>query len=141
MTSISVPSITRLDYNIWRQYSGLPEVYDARYKQATSPHFALRPGKYPCSYWQVQSFIDCPCTAEFVESTWYLYRVRLFLYSMSLSQRASRRLVTLSTSTSGNELFSTFLPALKLTVASQVFRTFEPIRRTIGWNPLFCRKR
>ena len=45
MTSLHVPSITKLDYNVWRQHSGLPEVYDARYKQATSYHYALRPGK------------------------------------------------------------------------------------------------
>ncbi|KAJ7507717.1 alpha mannosidase-like protein [Mycena galericulata] len=41
-------------YNLWKKYSGLPEVYDTHYKQATSFQYPLRP--------------------EFIESTWYLYR-------------------------------------------------------------------
>lgn len=45
------------DWNIWRRHSGLPEVWDAHFLQATSFQYPLRP--------------------EFVESTWYLYRVGL----------------------------------------------------------------
>ncbi|KAJ6539265.1 alpha mannosidase-like protein [Mycena capillaripes] len=41
-------------YNLWRKHSGLPEVYDTNFKQATSHQYPLRP--------------------EFIESTWYLYR-------------------------------------------------------------------
>ncbi|OSC99135.1 glycoside hydrolase family 47 protein [Trametes coccinea BRFM310] len=43
-------------WNIWRGFAGLPEVWDMNYRQATSFQYPLRP--------------------EFVESTWYLYRVR-----------------------------------------------------------------
>ncbi|KAI6119419.1 glycoside hydrolase family 47 protein [Pisolithus croceorrhizus] len=43
-----------LDWNIWRRHSGMPEVWDAHFMQATSFQYPLRP--------------------EFVESTWYLYR-------------------------------------------------------------------
>ncbi|OBZ71803.1 ER degradation-enhancing alpha-mannosidase-like protein 1 [Grifola frondosa] len=41
-------------WNIWRGFSGLPEIWDMSYRQATSFQYPLRP--------------------EFVESTWYLYR-------------------------------------------------------------------
>ncbi|KAJ6614326.1 alpha mannosidase-like protein [Mycena sp. CBHHK59/15] len=41
-------------YNLWRKHSGLPEVFDTNFKQATSHQYPLRP--------------------EFVESSWYLYR-------------------------------------------------------------------
>ncbi|CCM05644.1 uncharacterized protein FIBRA_07874 [Fibroporia radiculosa] len=41
-------------WNIWRKHSGLPEVWDMNFRQATSLQYPLRP--------------------EFVESTWYLYR-------------------------------------------------------------------
>ena len=33
------------DYNLWRAHSGLPEVYDTHFKQATSFQYPLRPGK------------------------------------------------------------------------------------------------
>lgn len=48
------------DYNLWRQHSGLPEVYDTSYMQATSHQYPLRPGKHPCPHRQPQVFIDCP---------------------------------------------------------------------------------
>ncbi|OJT13334.1 ER degradation-enhancing alpha-mannosidase-like protein 1 [Trametes pubescens] len=47
-------------YNIWRGFSGLPEVWDMNYHQATSFQYPLRP--------------------EFVESTWYLYRYLYLLF-------------------------------------------------------------
>jgi mannosidase alpha-like ER degradation enhancer 1 len=31
-------------WNLWQQYSGLPEVWDINYKTATSNAFPLRPG-------------------------------------------------------------------------------------------------
>ncbi|KAI0321883.1 alpha-mannosidase [Amylostereum chailletii] len=43
-----------LYWNLWQRHSGLPEVWDMNFKQATSLQYPLRP--------------------EFVESTWYLYR-------------------------------------------------------------------
>jgi len=46
-------------WNLWQQFSGLPEVWDMNYKQATSTQYPLRP--------------------EFIESTWYLYRVSCML--------------------------------------------------------------
>jgi ER degradation enhancer, mannosidase alpha-like 1 len=42
-------------WNIWKKHGGLPEVYDQNYLVATSLQYPLRP--------------------EFIESTWYLYRV------------------------------------------------------------------
>ena len=36
------------DYNLWREHSGLPEVYDTNYKRATSHQYPLRPGKFRC---------------------------------------------------------------------------------------------
>lgn len=39
---LRIPSHT--DYNLWRKHSGLPEVYDANFKQATSHAYPLRPG-------------------------------------------------------------------------------------------------
>lgn len=33
------------DYNLWRKHSGIPEVYDTSFKQATSHGYPLRPGK------------------------------------------------------------------------------------------------
>lgn len=34
------------DYNLWREHSGLPEVYDTNYRRATSHQYPLRPGKF-----------------------------------------------------------------------------------------------
>ncbi|PPQ77269.1 hypothetical protein CVT25_010851 [Psilocybe cyanescens] len=54
-------------YNLWRQYSGLPEVYDTNYKQATSHSYPLRP--------------------EFIESTWYLYRATRDPFYLEVGER------------------------------------------------------
>ncbi|KAJ7228743.1 alpha mannosidase-like protein [Mycena pura] len=51
-------------YNLWRKHSGLPEVYDTNFKQATSHQYPLRP--------------------EFIESTWYLYRASFAFISRDL---------------------------------------------------------
>ncbi|KAF8812365.1 glycoside hydrolase family 47 protein [Phlegmacium glaucopus] len=56
-----------LYYNLWRQHSGLPEVYDANYKQATSHQYPLRP--------------------EFIESTWYLYRATRDPFYLDVGER------------------------------------------------------
>lgn len=34
------------DYNLWREHSGLPEVYDTKFRQATAHQYPLRPGKF-----------------------------------------------------------------------------------------------
>jgi len=47
-----------IDWNIWKRHSGMPEVWDVNFMQATSFHYPLRP--------------------EFIESTWYLYRVSAY---------------------------------------------------------------
>jgi mannosidase alpha-like ER degradation enhancer 1 len=33
-----------IDYNLWREHSGLPEVYDTKFRQATAHQYPLRPG-------------------------------------------------------------------------------------------------
>ena len=63
------------DYNLWRIHAGLPEVYDTHYRQATSFQYPLRPGKWRRNgWWYIYLFQPI----EFIESTWYLYRVRLY---------------------------------------------------------------
>lgn len=70
------------DWNIWRRNSGLPEMWDPQFLQATSFQYPLRP--------------------EFVESTWYLYRVGTsFLHTRS-SSPIDRLLETHTTYTLGN---------------------------------------
>jgi len=54
-------------YNLWRQHSGLPEVYDTSYMQATSHQYPLRP--------------------EFIESTWYLYRATRDPFYLDVGER------------------------------------------------------
>ncbi|PFH51443.1 glycoside hydrolase family 47 protein [Amanita thiersii Skay4041] len=59
--------LSRTDYNIWRGHSGLPEVYDTHFRQATSHQYPLRP--------------------EFVESTWYLYRATRDPFYLDVGER------------------------------------------------------
>ncbi|EIW82385.1 glycoside hydrolase family 47 protein [Coniophora puteana RWD-64-598 SS2] len=54
-------------WNLWRKHSGLPEVWDAVYTQATSFQYPLRP--------------------EFVESTWYLYRATKDPFYLDVGER------------------------------------------------------
>ncbi|KAJ3723053.1 alpha mannosidase-like protein [Lentinula raphanica] len=54
-------------YNLWRKYSGLPEVYDTKWKEAISHGYPLRP--------------------EFIESTWYLYRATRDPYYLEVGER------------------------------------------------------
>ncbi|KAI0637778.1 alpha-mannosidase [Trametes polyzona] len=54
-------------YNIWRGFSGLPEVWDMNYRQATSFQYPLRP--------------------EFIESTWYLYRATRDPFYLDVGER------------------------------------------------------
>ncbi|KAJ3573862.1 hypothetical protein NP233_g2134 [Leucocoprinus birnbaumii] len=56
-----------LYYNLWREHSGLPEVYDTTYKKATSHQYPLRP--------------------EFIESTWYLYRATRDPFYLDVGER------------------------------------------------------
>ncbi|EGO01815.1 glycoside hydrolase family 47 protein [Serpula lacrymans var. lacrymans S7.3] len=56
-----------LYWNIWKRHSGLPEVWDAGFMQATSFQFPLRP--------------------EFVESTWYLYRATRDTFYLDVGKR------------------------------------------------------
>ncbi|KAG1753952.1 glycoside hydrolase family 47 protein [Suillus paluster] len=60
-------------WNIWRRHSGLPEVWDAHFMQATSFQYPLRP--------------------EFVESTWYLYRATRDPYYLDVGERILRDLI------------------------------------------------
>ncbi|KAL1668072.1 glycoside hydrolase family 47 protein [Schizophyllum commune] len=53
--------------DIWKLYSGIPEVYDTSFKAATSFQYPLRP--------------------EFVESTWYLYRATQDPYYLDVAER------------------------------------------------------
>ena len=55
------------DTDIWKLYSGIPEVYDTSFKVATSFQYPLRP--------------------EFVESTWYLYRATQDPYYLDVAER------------------------------------------------------
>lgn len=41
-SSLDIPT----DYNLWREHSGLPEVYDTKFRQATAHQYPLRPGKF-----------------------------------------------------------------------------------------------
>ncbi|KAF8897458.1 alpha mannosidase-like protein [Infundibulicybe gibba] len=61
-------------YNLWRIHSGLPEVYDTNFKQATSHQYPLRP--------------------EFVESTWYLYRATRDPFYLDVGERVLFDLIT-----------------------------------------------
>ncbi|KAJ8086520.1 hypothetical protein PM082_005343 [Marasmius tenuissimus] len=56
-----------LYWNLWRKHSGLPEVYDTNFKQATSHGYPLRP--------------------EFIESTWYLYRATRDPFYLDVGER------------------------------------------------------
>ncbi|KAI6105659.1 glycoside hydrolase family 47 protein [Pisolithus sp. B1] len=57
-------------WNIWRRHSGMPEVWDAHFMQATSFQYPLRP--------------------EFVESTWYLYRATKDPFYLDVGERVLR---------------------------------------------------
>ena len=59
------------DWNIWKVWSGLPEVWDLNFKTATSLQYPLRPGNSFLSRLFTRVLTSL---AEFVESTWYLYR-------------------------------------------------------------------
>ncbi|GLB33724.1 putative glycosyl hydrolase 47 family protein [Lyophyllum shimeji] len=61
-------------YNLWREHSGLPEVYDTNYKKATSHQYPLRP--------------------EFIESTWYLYRATRDPFYLDVGERVLFDLIT-----------------------------------------------
>ncbi|KAJ7095302.1 alpha mannosidase-like protein [Mycena belliarum] len=61
-------------YNLWRKHSGLPEVYDTNFKQATSHQYPLRP--------------------EFIESTWYLYRATGDPFYLDVGERVLFDLTT-----------------------------------------------
>ncbi|PBL02491.1 alpha mannosidase-like protein [Armillaria gallica] len=63
-------------YNLWRRYSGLPEVFDTNFKQATSHQYPLRP--------------------EFIESTWYLYRATLDPFYLDVGERILFDIITRS---------------------------------------------
>ena len=39
------PLIPTSDWNLWRRHSGLPEVWDTTFRQATSLQYPLRPGR------------------------------------------------------------------------------------------------
>ncbi|KAG7097050.1 hypothetical protein E1B28_004441, partial [Marasmius oreades] len=56
-----------LYYNLWRKHSGIPEVYDTSFRQATSHGYPLRP--------------------EFIESTWYLYRATRDPFYLDVGER------------------------------------------------------
>ncbi|KAF8076303.1 alpha mannosidase-like protein [Lyophyllum atratum] len=61
-------------YNLWREHSGLPEVFDTNYKKATSHQYPLRP--------------------EFIESTWYLYRATRDSFYLDVGERVLFDLIT-----------------------------------------------
>ncbi|KAA1466194.1 alpha-mannosidase [Dentipellis sp. KUC8613] len=57
-------------WQLWLHHSGLPEVWDMNYKQATANQFPLRP--------------------EFIESTWYLYRATRDPFYLDVGERILR---------------------------------------------------
>ncbi|RDB22490.1 ER degradation-enhancing alpha-mannosidase-like protein 1 [Hypsizygus marmoreus] len=61
-------------YNIWREHSGLPEVFDTNFKRATSYQYPLRP--------------------EFIESTWYLYRATRDPFYLDVGERVLFDIIT-----------------------------------------------
>ncbi|KAF9247222.1 glycoside hydrolase family 47 protein [Melanogaster broomeanus] len=63
-------------WNIWRRHSGLPEVWDVHFMQATSFQYPLRP--------------------EFIESTWYLYRATRDTYYLDVGERVLRDIIARS---------------------------------------------
>ncbi|KAF5331587.1 hypothetical protein D9611_007751 [Ephemerocybe angulata] len=63
-----------LYYNMWKQHSGLPEVFDTNYRVATSHQYPLRP--------------------EFIESTWYLYRATRDPFYLDVAERVLFDLTT-----------------------------------------------
>ncbi|KXN83702.1 ER degradation-enhancing alpha-mannosidase-like protein 1 [Leucoagaricus sp. SymC.cos] len=62
-----------LYYNLWREHSGLPEVYDTNFKKATSHQYPLRP--------------------EFIESTWYLYRATRDPFYLDVGERVLQDII------------------------------------------------
>jgi hypothetical protein len=46
ITLLGTDQNDQLDWNLWKQFSGLPEVWDTRFLQATSPQYPLRPGEF-----------------------------------------------------------------------------------------------
>ncbi|KAI0079675.1 alpha mannosidase-like protein [Panus rudis PR-1116 ss-1] len=54
-------------WNLWKRFSGLPEIWDMNFRQATSLQYPLRP--------------------EFVESTWYLYRATRDPFYLDVGER------------------------------------------------------
>ena len=35
----------QVDWNVWKGHSGLPEVYDMKFRQAVATQYPLRPGQ------------------------------------------------------------------------------------------------
>ena len=54
-------SLDLIDWNLWRRYHGIPELFDVMTKTVRIGGYPLRP--------------------EFIESTYFLYRVRIILAS------------------------------------------------------------
>jgi mannosidase alpha-like ER degradation enhancer 1 len=67
---------TLIDWNLWRRHSGLPEVWDINYRVGTSFQYPLRPGNSFYNYIRTSQKCIDRWSPEFIESTWYLYRVR-----------------------------------------------------------------
>jgi mannosidase alpha-like ER degradation enhancer 1 len=65
----SLPS----DWQLWKRHAGIPEVWDMSYKRATSLQYPVRPGEFAAV--RFMDFQDIDRQPEFIESTWYLYRV------------------------------------------------------------------
>lgn len=101
------PTFVFADYNLWRTHSGLPEVYDTHFQQATSHQYPLRPG-VSLSLNVYNSILPFIRWQEFIESTWYLYRVRvpLTVSVRRLDIRMNRPPAMTSTSMWANVFYS-----------------------------------
>ncbi|KAJ3559837.1 hypothetical protein NM688_g94 [Phlebia brevispora] len=61
-------------WNIWKKFSGLPEVWDMNFRMATALQYPLRP--------------------EFIESTWYLYRATRDPFYLDVGERILHDIIT-----------------------------------------------
>ena len=91
MASLFVITEYPLDWNIWKRNSGLPEVWDINFMQPAAQQYPLRPGLIIFERCRIDFDFFYP---EFVESTYYLYRVCTNVIALipviSMSEQATR---------------------------------------------------
>jgi len=125
-------------WNLWKKFSGMPEVFDTAFLQATSWQYPLRPG----------TSFEFGSRPE-PEPRFRIHRIHLVpLPCLSLSltmvssaaQRTHRLLGIHSTSTSESESSTTSRPGPRWSAGSQGSQTFCRTHYPIAWSHLYFLK-